>query len=235
MKKPPATSVRVKSIAEQHQLLALPKPEHPLVSVLRFEDFPAIPNPGTVRLTLDFYLVTLKRHCTCKMKYGQTPYDFNEGVMSFVAPGQVLTQEGDLLPPASGWLLAFHPDFIRTYPLGQKIKDYGFFQYTMNEALLLSEKEELALEKVFAGIAHDYHLPIDKFSQDVLVAQLDLLLTYCHRYYDRQFITRKAPSSAVLTQLETLLTAYFDGDKLAKPARPACPTWPNSCICRPST
>lgn len=221
MKSAPAASLHLTSIAEQHQLLALPTPAHPLVSLLRFEDFPRLPNTGTVRLTLDFYTITLKRHCACKVRYGQTPYDFNEGVMSFIAPKQVLTQEGDLVPPASGWLLAFHPDFIRTYPLGQKILAYGFFQYALSEALLLSAPEEAALEALLQRMAHDYHLPIDKFSQDVLVAQLELLLTYCHRYYERQFSMRKAPSSALLIQLETLLTDYFAGDNLAEVGPPS--------------
>lgn len=221
MKNAPATLLRVKSITEQHQLLALPKPAHPLVSLVRFEDFPLIPNEGTVRLTLDFYSVTLKCHCDCKVQYGQTPYDFNEGVMSFVAPEQVLTQKGDLVPPASGWLLAFHPDFIRTYPLGQKINEYGFFQYAVSEALLLSATEEAALDSLFQKMEHDYCLPIDKFSQDVLVAQLDLLLTYCNRYYERQFVTRKAPNNALLVRLEALLADYFNGNKLAEVGPPS--------------
>ncbi len=161
MKNAPSPILRIKSIAEQHQLLSLPKPEHPLLSILRFEDFPIIPNETTVRLTMDYYSITLKQQCDCKTKYGQTSYDYNEGVMSFVAPDQVLTQEGDLLPPPSGWLLAFHPDFIRGYPLGQKMGSYGFFQYALHEALILSEKEEAALEHILKSIAQEVHLPID--------------------------------------------------------------------------
>ncbi len=135
--------------------------------------------------------------------------------------GQVLVQEGDLTPPASGWLLSFHPDFIRSYPLGQKIKEYGFFHYSMNEALILSSKEEVSIETIFTITGNEYHLPVDRFSQDVMVSQLDLLLTYCNRYYSRQFITRPLPASDVLTRMEALLTAYFNSDKIQEEGLPS--------------
>lgn len=221
MKKVPADILRVKSIAAQHQLLSLPKPEHPLFSILRFEDFPVILNEGRIRFTMDFYTVTIKKNCDCKPDYGQTHYDFDEGVMSFLSPEQILSQEGNLKPPAGGWLLSFHPDFIRNYPLGKKIKEYGFFHYAMNEALILSEKEEASIEHIFDIISNEYHLPIDNFSQDVIVAQLELLLTYSNRYYNRQFITRKAPTSDLLTKMEVVLTSYFDGDQLVNDGLPS--------------
>ena len=169
---------------------------------------------------MDFYSLTLKKNCACKIKYGQTHYNFDEGIMSFVAPGQVLVQEGDLTPPASGWLLSFHPDFIRSYPLGQKIKGYGFFHYSMTEALILSSKEEVSIETIFTITGNEYHLPVDRFSQDVMVSQLDLLLTYCNRYYSRQFITRRSPASDVLTRMEALLTAHFNSDKIQEKGLP---------------
>ncbi len=221
MKKASSNFIRIKSIAEQHQLLSLSKPEHPLISILRFEDFPVVHNEEIVKFTMDFYTVTIKKDCDCKVKYGQTHYDFDEGIMSFTAPDQLLTLDGDLKPPASGWQLLFHADFLRNYQLGQKIKEYGFFYYAMNEALILSEKEETSVANIFRIIENEYHLPIDNFSQDVIVSQLELLLTYCNRYYNRQFITRKVPVSDLLTKMESLLTDYFNGDKIVDEGLPS--------------
>lgn len=213
MKKALSDVIRVPSISRHHQLAALPKPKHPLVSIYRFDDFPVIPTPMDFRATTDFYSVTIKKNCDCKVKYGQTHYDFDEGVMSFIAPEQLLTFEGDYAPPSSGWALLFHADFIRNYQLGQKIKEYSFFQYAVNEALILTETEEASIETIFRIIDQEYQLPIDQFSQDVIVAQLDLLLTYCNRYYNRQFITRKALNNDLLTKVEILLGDHFSGHK----------------------
>lgn len=221
MKKAASNIMRIKSVSQQHQLLSLPQPEHPLVSIIRFEDFPVIVNQSTIKFSMDFYTVTIKKNCDCKIKYGQTHYDFDGGVMSFVSPEQLLTLEGDLKPPSSGWLLSFHPDFIRNSAIGKKIKEYGFFHYAMNEALILSEKEEASIENLFRNIANEYHLPIDNFSQDVIVSQLELLLTYCNRYYNRQFITRKVPINDLLTKMEALLTAYFNSKNLAAEGLPS--------------
>ncbi len=221
MKKAVPNMFRIKSIAEQHQILSLPKPQHPLMSITRFEDFPVIHNEKIIKFTMDFYTVTIKKDCDCKVKYGQTHYDFDEGIMSFTAPEQLLTLEGDLKPPASGWQLSFHADFLRNYSLGKKIKAYGFFHYAMNEALILSEKEEASVENLFKNIENEYHLPIDNFSQDVIVSQLELLLTYCNRYYNRQFITRKVPINDLLTKMETLLTDYFNNNTIATEGLPS--------------
>lgn len=214
MKKVESNIITVTSIAQHHQFVGLPKPKHPLVSIVRFKDFPALPSDIKIKFSLDFYTVTLKQDCVCKTTYGQTHYDFDEGVMSFIAPNQILGVEGDYAPPPKGWLLMFHPDFIRHYSLEQKIKDYGFFHYVLNEALILSEKEEASIEGIFKSIEHEYYLPIDDFSQDVMVSQIELLLTFCNRYYNRQFITRKSPANDLLTRIETLLTNYFNNGKM---------------------
>ncbi len=210
MKNPASDIIKVTSISQYNQYVGLPKPQHPLVSLVKFEDLPAFPMDATVKFILDFYTVTLKKDCHCKAKYGQTHYDFDEGVMSFISPQQTLGVEEDYNPPTEGWMLMFHTDFIRNYPLGQRIKEYGFFYYSMNEALMLSEKEEASIEALFHTIDDEYHLPIDTFSQDVMIAQLELLLTYCNRYYSRQFVTRKTPNSNLLAKVEILLTDYFD-------------------------
>lgn len=220
MKKAKSDIIRVTSISQHHQFVGLHKPEHPLISIVRFEDFPALATDIKTKFTLDFYTVTIKQDCVCKTTYGQTNYDFDEGVMSFIAPDQVLGIDGNYEPPTKGWLLMFHPDFIRRYSLSQKIKEYHFFHYALHEALILSEKEEASIEGIFKSIEQEYHLPIDDFSQDLMVAQIELLLTFCNRYYNRQFITRKSPANDLLTRMEVLLTNYFNSDKMATEGLP---------------
>jgi AraC-like DNA-binding protein len=151
------------------------------------------------------------------MRYGQQDFDFDEGVMHFMAPKQVLSiqqlTEDEL--KHSGWLLLIHPDFLWNTPLSKKIKGYEFFDYKVNEALHLSDKEETLVTEIIQHIVDEYHAAIDKFSQDVIIAQIELLLTYSERFYQRQFITRKITNHRVLDQLEGLLTDYFKSDDLA--------------------
>lgn len=211
-----ALSVHIKSIAQQQQLLGLAKPKHPLFSLLKFEDYPNREIEQRTRLISDLYQITLKKDCPCKLQYGQKPYDFNEGVMSFFSPKQVnILEPGDFVPKA-GWSLAIHPDFFRTFPLYQKVKSYGFFDYAMNEALILSGDEQTSIENIFTQIEKEMNLPIDRFSQDVVISNIDLLVTYCNRYYNRQFITRKPNSSELLSKVEKLLNQHFQNSNTEK-------------------
>ncbi|MBE9461975.1 helix-turn-helix domain-containing protein [Dyadobacter subterraneus] len=203
-------TIEVKSIAQSNQLLGLGKPKHPLFSIVKFEDIAQIINGRRVRLFFNYYQIVLKIDCPGKLQYGQTSYDFDEGVMSFFAPRQVnILDEGEVLAK-SGWLLNIHPDFLRAHPLGQKIKNYGFFEYAVNEALILSEEEEESIRRIFEQIEKEYNLPIDNFSQDVVISNIDLLLTYCNRYYNRQFITRKPKNSEFLDKIEKILIERFE-------------------------
>ncbi|QMW04938.1 helix-turn-helix domain-containing protein [Spirosoma foliorum] len=205
MQKDNLTTLRIETIAQSHKALGLVKPKHPLFSILRFEDMPRVNNDARVRLIFDFFHIVLKKDCPGKLQYGQTPYDFDEGVMSFFAPRQVsILEPGDVLAK-SGWLLMIHPDFFRTFPVGKKIKDYAFFDYAVNEALILSEDEEQSIDSLFQHIEKEYHLPIDTYSQDVVLSTVDLLLTYCNRYYNRQFITRKPKHSELLNRVDHVL------------------------------
>ncbi|MDX2282120.1 MAG: helix-turn-helix transcriptional regulator [Saprospiraceae bacterium] len=203
--------------------MELPKPEHPLVSVLKFEDIKYQPNNRPSSIIHNFYSIALKKNFTAKMKYGQQDFDFDEGVMHFMAPKQVLTIESkpDEWFKHSGWLLLIHPDFLWNTPLSKKIKQYEYFSYNLHEALHLSEKEEILVTDIIEKIAQEYHTNIDNFSQDVMIAQIELLLTYSERFYQRQFITRKIANHRVLNQLETLLTAYFKEDNLAQKGIPS--------------
>ncbi|MFD2037489.1 helix-turn-helix domain-containing protein [Belliella marina] len=214
-------TIHLKSIADIHKVVGLSKPKHPLFSILRFEDFPKPELTQRTKLISDFYQITLKTVCPCKMQYGQTPFDFDEGVISCFAPRQVSIVEKDFAFAKAGWIISIHPDFLRTYPLNQKIKSFGFFDYEVNEALILSEEEQKAIETIFEQIEKEYLLPIDQFSQDVMISALDLLLTHCNRYYNRQFITRKTQNSELLNKVEKILNHYFyhsDEQKLPTPA-----------------
>ena len=156
-----------------------------------------------------------------KFKYGQNYYDFDEGVLGLMSPGQIISTDNTGNEEATGWWLVFHPDFIRNYPLGKTIKDYGFFSYAVNEALHLSHKEEKMLERIMKNIQQEYHSSIDQFSQDVMVSQLELLLNYSNRFYNRQFLTRKSASSDLLVKLDNLLTDYFNSDKVQELGLPS--------------
>ena len=202
---------RLKTISEYHQLWGLPKPEHPLISVIRFDDMKDWPGGPSIRLTEDFYSIALKRTTSVKMKYGQQPYDFDEGVMFFISPGQVFTIEHTGEPlNHTGWLLLIHPDFLWNKPLAAGISQYEFFSYAANEALFLSSREEEIVTNVFQTIRQEYHANIDHFSQNIIVAQLEVLLSYAERFYQRQFITRKITNHTILTKLEEVLAGYFN-------------------------
>ena len=206
---------QVKTVSEYHKLMGLPKPQHPLISVVKFEDLKPNRETAPQSTVHGYYSIALKR-TNAKLKYGQQEYDFDEGVLAFIAPNQVLSvvmRENEVIEH-TGWLLIFHPDFLWNTPLAKKIKQYDFFGYNLTEALHLSEKEENMLINIIKNIDQEYHSNIDNFSQDVIIAQLELFLTYSERFYHRQFITRKINNHSILERLEHLLTDYFKEDNL---------------------
>ena len=208
---------RIKTISELHQYRNLPKPEHPLISIVDFDSINNLPENNSISWVLDFYSIALKRPSNTKIKYGQQDYDFDEGVLFFMAPSQVFSIEvdKDVIPKHSGWLLLIHPDFLWNTPLAKNIKKYAYFDYAVIEALFLSDKEEAIIYNIIQNIRQEYHSNIDRFSQDVIIAQLDLLFTYAERFYERQFITRKIANHQVLDLLEKLLSGYFDSNDVA--------------------
>jgi len=213
---------QIKTIAEYHRFMDLPKPEHPLISVVKFEDIKRHPGTTPVSIIHYFYSIALKKDYISKMKYGQQDLDFDEGVMHFMAPKQVLSfQPADTDEfKHTGWLLLIHPDFLWNTPLAKKIKQYEYFAYKVNEALHLSEKEEILVIEIIQKIEHEYHTNIDNFSQDVIIAQIELLLTYAERFYQRQFITRKMSNHRILNQMEVVLAEYFASDDLGNKGIP---------------
>ena len=213
---------RIKTISEFHRLRNLPKPEHPLISVI---DLNAVQYPpegvAAENLMFDFYSIAIKRGLKGKVKYGQQSYDFDEGIMSFMSPGQVFGMEAmDNPTKPSGWMLLIHPDFLWNTALGRNIKHYEFFDYSVHEALFLSDKEEALIHNIIRNIHEEYRANIDKFSQDIIISQLETLLNYSERFYQRQFITRKISSHHTLEQLENILTDYFNSDDLAAKGLP---------------
>jgi AraC family transcriptional activator of pobA len=214
--------LRIKTITEYHRVMGLPKPEHPLVSVINLESVQHPPSNESLSLVFDFYSISLKRNFNTKIKYGQQEYDFDEGVMFFISPGQVFgieVEKGSTLK-RSGWLLLVHPDFLWNTPLAKTIEQYDYFDYSVHEALFLSEKEEATIIGIMQNVQQEYHSNIDKFSQDVMIAQLELLLTYAERFYNRQFITRKISNHQILDRLEDILKEYFNSDALSQKGLP---------------
>lgn len=202
----------INAIPQLHKILGLPEPEHPLISVnglIRSASFEAL---NAKPVVYNFYSICIKKNFTGKVKYGQTNYDHDAGVLSFYAPGQVTATEISDDNDATGDWLIFHPDLLRSYPLFAKIKEYGFFTYAANEALHLSAKEEQTIGKIWSEIKQEYQANIDSFSQDVIVSHIELLLHYCNRFYNRQFITRKKVDHELLTKFEQHMAAYFTGE-----------------------
>ncbi len=212
---------RIKTISEYHQYRGLPMPEHPLISLINFDTvkYNAV-EPTT--WVMDFYSIAMKRNFGAKMKYGQQEYDFDEGILFFISPGQVFSIEIDKSKPynPSGWMLLIHPDFLWNTSLAKTIKQYEYFDYAVNEALFLSPKEEVTLVNVLKNIEHEYNSNIDKFSQDVIIAQLELLLTYADRFYHRQFLTRKISNHKILNQLEDVLNKHFSDEEMISKGLP---------------
>jgi len=210
---------RIETISNYHKVMGLSKPEHPLISVIDYDAI-TLPCQSKVNFVFDFYAVLLDRNFKGKMKYGQQQCDFDEGVLFLMSPGQVFEVDSGEAINRSGWLLLIHPDFLWNTPLARTVKQYGFFDYSMNEALFLSDKEETIVVNILKGMEHEYQANIDTLSQAVILAQLELLLTYTNRFYQRQFITRKKSCHQILERLEGLLTDYFNSDDLIKGGLP---------------
>lgn len=198
-----------KSISAYMRDMGMPKPVHPLVALVKYDsDQISRANAGRSFL-VDFYKVSFKEDFTGQVKYGQGYYDFEEGGLAFLAPNQVITMSTEESCYEDGYNLYFHADLIRNYQLGKNIHQYGFFAYGVNEALLVSDKEKKVLIGLFESIATELDNHTDSFSQDVLVSQIELLLNYSNRFYNRQFLTRKATHHDLIGQMDSYLEDYF--------------------------
>jgi AraC-type DNA-binding domain-containing proteins len=210
------------SIAEFHKMSGLPKPEHPLVSLVDYGLVEYQTDQNEISWMQNFYSVGLKRNIQGKFKYGQQQYDFDEGLMTFVAPRQVvsITIDKPAVKP-TGLLLFIHPDFLWNTHLAKSIAKYDFFGYNVNEALFMSEKEEDIITDILKNIQREYHSNIDKFTQNIIIAQIEQLLSYCERFYQRQFITRAKTNHEVLAKVEAVLDNYFNDQNLLEKGTPS--------------
>lgn len=209
MKKQPLQPFVFHSIFAMNKALGMPEPSHPLIAVNDYKNITADVSEIAKGMVMDFYKISYKKQWSGSIKYGQGKYDFNNGGLSFISPHQLIA-ENDSAGKCESSTLLIHPDFFKGYPLAQNIKNYGFFSYSANEALQLTEKERETVLGVFRNIEDELAQRLDHFSQDVIISQIELLLNYGNRFYNRQFITQKAVNNNLLSQLELLLDDYFD-------------------------
>jgi len=205
---------RIETINELNKILEQEKEKHPLVSIV---DFSRVKNYDNLlrKITSGFYSIMLKNSCPNPVKYGRNYYDFQEGTLMFIAPGQIIEIErGEKEQESLGWGLFFHPDLIRGTSLFDKMKDFSFFSYDLHEALHLSDDEKLVLGDIIEKIKIELARNIDKHSKTLIVSNIELLLNYCTRFYDRQFITRAEPNKDILVRFEEVVSAYFNQDDL---------------------
>lgn len=201
------------SVSDFHRFVSLPPPEHPLISLVDYADV-RYPRIKRLHWRQGFYAVGLKRDPSRRFDYGRQPYDFDEGVLAFVAAGQEisLTLAAGVGGAPSGYLLLIHPDFLLRSALQHLERRYAFFGYAVREALHLAPREEQRLSRLFAEIRGEYRDNLDRFSVSIIVSQLELLFNYAERYYERQFLTRRPSGHRVLAQLGRFLDERLAGE-----------------------
>lgn len=210
----------LKSVAELHHLFGLEKPLHPLITIVK--EWPEIDfDFENTKMTSDLYVIGLKGNVRGTFKYGRNSYDYEEGTLVFMAPNQVAKfDDADAELDRNGWNIFFHPDLIRKSTLGNTIKDYSFFNYGINEALHVSDKEKKMLTEFVQRIEIELEQNIDKHSQELILANLESLLKYCLRYYDRQFYTRTNLNKDLVDRFNKFLEDYFSSDELKRDGLP---------------
>jgi len=203
----------IESIAQVHQMFGLEKPLHPLITIIR--EWPDTFDFGDVKVTGDLYLLGMKGNVRGTFKYGRNSYDYEEGTLAFIAPKQVVKfDSADSELDRNGWNILFHPDLIRKSELGKTIKNYSFFDYDVNEALHISDKEKQILAELVQRIEIELQQNVDKHSQELIIVNLESIIKYCHRYYDRQFYTRTNLNKDFIVRFEQFLEAYFASEEL---------------------
>jgi AraC-like DNA-binding protein len=204
---------KFESLSDAYRALGLPKPKHPLISLISSANDQVEPNRLPQNHVLGFFKISYKPKLSGKLKYGQSYYDFDEGGLLFASPGQVIGSNTNEASVCAEFTLLIHPDFFLGYPLARTVKQYGFFSYSANETLHLSEDEKATIISLFKMIETELNSRIDDFSQNVIISEIELLLNYADRFYKRQFITRKAVNSSLLEKLEEILDDYFAGER----------------------
>lgn len=205
-------SVRIESLSEAFKKMGVPPPKHPLVAFIDFSKVNILQNIPATKVVCGFYQIGMKGEKKGMIKYGRENYDYQEGTLTYIAPGQ-LTEYDEISKVSSGWMLFVHPDLIRTFPLHKKLNEYSFFSYQSNEALHISEKEKEILNSILEKIEWELDSNLDDFSEEVIVTNIELLLNYSKRFYNRQFITRKRFNKNIVVRFENLLQQYFEQDQ----------------------
>lgn len=210
--------VNLRTISEMHEFYGYEKPKHPLLSIIDYTKLrPEIKESG-FRYNLSFYIISYKLFDGV-MKYGKSNYDFTEGTLMFASPLQTISASSGY-ELKEGWGLYIHPDLVNGTSLGRVINAYSFFQYEANEALHISEEEKQILDDCINRIKKEYSQNIDKHTQELIISNIELLLNYCTRFYDRQFFTRAKISKDVVQRFENLLNEYFQRENLMKNGLP---------------
>lgn len=210
--------INLNSIHDYNEFLGI-KTLNPLISFIDFKNVKVLKHK---KKYYSFYGIYLKEKIHGKLTYGRNQYDYQEGTLVFVAPGQVAgIDDGNETINPEGYALLFHPDLLRGSSLARKIKEYTFFSYEVNEALHMSDRERQTIINCFAEIEEELHHNIDKHSRNILTSNIEVLLNHCLRFYDRQFTTREAINHDALSRFENLMSEYFDSDK---PANIGLPT-----------
>lgn len=226
--------IHSKSINELLSKMGLGKPTHPLITIIDTEKLAYGEETVGMKFTSDLYCIAMK-DSSCGIDYGRNHYDFDEGVLIFTAPDQFITiTKPQELNQVHGWMLYFHPDLIRKSPLGKKIDSYNFFNYKVHEALHLSEQEQDTLTQIVNLIQTEIKERIDNHSQQVLISNIELLLNYCVRFYERQFITRSASNLDVVAKVESLLKDYYRNNGLIEKGQPTIQYLADNCHLSPS-
>lgn len=206
--------IRIRSISEVHKFLGIENPKHPLVSVLQIDSSISNFDYGDATYVLDFYQVSFKGGFKGSFQYGRNRYDFEEGSLVFTKPGQTIQMDNELDTQAkAGWILLFHPDLIRKAELGKTIDNYSFFDYDLHEALHLSDKERKSLLELVHKIEEEYNQNIDKHSQELIIANIEMLLKYSKRFYDRQFFTRTNLNKDIIVDYNKIIGEYYDSEQ----------------------
>lgn len=200
----------VETISEMCKLAGMPPPRHPLIGVIQLEAIGTLPVDFPPRMTYGFYSLGCKRNLSEPVRYGRTTYDFQHGILGYTRPHQLIEFGPEAAQEAEGWLVYLHPDFLRGLPLQRKMREYTFFDYQINEALHLSEEEEKTICGIITNLLTEYHQPIDRFSREVMVANLELLLSYSNRFYHRQFLTRHQSDNRLVQRFQAELRRYFE-------------------------
>ena len=203
--------------------MELPRPEHPMFSVLfaKGDDLLPCPKESSPPITTDCFSISLKKVMKGDLNYGRTTYDFTNGALIFMSPRQVLQWDSRVVFEQPGFSINFHEDFIKGTELAQQIKKYGFFSYAVNEALHLSPREEKQMESIVENIEIEYSNNQDKFSKDIIISQLSTLLKYANRFYERQFLNRRELSNNLLEKFNKELEDYLSSGQLQEQGIPS--------------